>query len=388
MLNFTEAQLEAAIIELLEGHGYPYVPGNQISRAPTDIVIRDDLRAFLAKRYADDDITSGEIDSIIRQIELLPASDLYESNKTFCKWLSDGFLLKREASSEAGKASQKDLYIQLIDYDNVVESLLPALLNDKHETSIIEQNRQQKVAEQHPEFEMIASATKDSNIYKIVNQLEIEGAEGELRIPDGILYINGLPVVVFEFKSAIRGEEASIHDAYVQLTTRYRRDIPQLFIYNALCVISDGVNNKMGSLFAPYDFFYAWRKVTGNESIEKDGISSLHTMLEGLFDKARLRDVIRNFVFFPDTSKHEVKIVCRYPQYYAARKLYQNIKDHRKPIGDGKGGTYFGATGCGKKSNHCVNYRQNRLGRPVIATIYQCQRLYWRSVCRVGRKPF
>ncbi|WP_040521991.1 type I restriction endonuclease subunit R [Aliiglaciecola lipolytica] len=347
-MNFTEAQLEAAIIELLEGQGYPYVPGNQIARAPTDVIIKDDLRTFLAKRYTDDDITSGEIDSIIRQIELLPASDLYESNKTFCKWLSDGFLLKRETSSEAGKASQKDLYIQLIDYDNVVESLLPVLLSGKYETNLIEQNHQQKVAEQHPEFETIVSATKDSNIYKIVNQLEIEGAEGELRIPDGILYINGLPIVVFEFKSAIRGEEASIHDAYVQLTTRYRRDIPQLFIYNALCVISDGVNNKMGSLFAPYDFFYAWRKVTGNESIEKDGISSLHTLLEGLFDKARLRDVIRNFVFFPDTSKHEVKIVCRYPQYYASRKLYQNIKDHRKPIGDGKGGTYFGATGCGK----------------------------------------
>jgi type I restriction enzyme, R subunit len=347
-LKFTEAQLEAAIIELLEGQGYPYVPGNQIARAPTDVIIKDDLRTFLAKRYADDDITSGEIDSIIRQIELLPASDLYESNKTFCKWLSDGFLLKREASSEAGKASQKDLYIQLIDYDNVVESLLPAILNGKHETNLIENSHQQKVAEQHPEFETGTSATTDSNIYKIVNQLEIEGVEGELRIPDGIIYINGLPIVVFEFKSAIRGEETSIHDAYVQLTTRYRRDISQLFIYNALCVISDGVNNKMGSLFAPYDFFYAWRKVTGNESIEKDGISSLHTMLEGLFDKARFRDVIRNFVFFPDISKQEVKIVCRYPQYYAARKLYQNIKEHRKPIGDGKGGTYFGATGCGK----------------------------------------
>lgn len=347
-MKFTEAQLEAAIIELLEGQGYPYVPGNQIARAPTDVIIKDDLRTFLAKRYADDDITSGEIDSIIRQIELLPASDLYESNKTFCKWLSDGFLLKREASSEAGKASQKDLYIQLIDYDNVVESLLPAILNGKHETNLIENSHQQKVAEQHPEFETGTSATTDSNIYKIVNQLEIEGVEGELRIPDGIIYINGLPIVVFEFKSAIRGEETSIHDAYVQLTTRYRRDISQLFIYNALCVISDGVNNKMGSLFAPYDFFYAWRKVTGNESIEKDGISSLHTMLEGLFDKARFRDVIRNFVFFPDISKQEVKIVCRYPQYYAARKLYQNIKEHRKPIGDGKGGTYFGATGCGK----------------------------------------
>jgi len=349
MLNFTEAQLEAAIIELLEGQGYPYVPGNQIARAPTDVIIKDDLRAFLAKRYADDDITSGEIDSIIRQIELLPSSDLYESNKTFCKWLIDGFLLKREASSEAGKASQKDLYIQLIDYDNVVESLLPLISNDQPNTMRTGDVPLRNVAEQSSDFKTATTLdTDDSNIYKIVNQLEIEGAEGELRIPDGILYINGLPIVVFEFKSAIRGEEASIHDAYVQLTTRYRRDIPQLFIYNALCVISDGVNNRMGSLFAPYDFYYTWRKVTGNESIEKDGISSLHTMLEGLFDKARLRDVMRNFVFFPDTSKHEVKIVCRYPQYYAARKLYQNIKEHRKPIGDGKGGTYFGATGCGK----------------------------------------
>ena len=348
MLNFTEAQLEAAIIELLEGQGYPYVPGNQIARAPTDVIIKDDLREFLAKRYGDDNITSGEIDSIIRQIELLPASDLYESNKTFCKWLSDGFLLKREASSEAGKASQKDLYIQLIDYDNVVGSLLPVISNGQPNTRHIDDAPLRNVAEQSSDFKTTTALNNDNNIYKVVNQLEIEGAEGELRIPDGILYINGLPIVVFEFKSAIRGEEASIHDAFVQLTIRYRRDIPQLFIYNALCVISDGVNNMMGSLFAPYDFYYTWRKVTGDEPIEKEGISSLHTMLEGLFDKTRLRDVIRNFVYFPDTSKHEVKIVCRYPQYYAARKLYQNIKEHRKPIGDGKGGTYFGATGCGK----------------------------------------
>lgn len=91
------------------------------------------------------------------------------------------------------------------------------------------------------------------------------------------------------------------------------------------------------------------------ESVEKDGINSLHTMLQGLFDKSRLRDVIRNFIYFPDTSKNEVKIVCRYPQYYAATKLYCSIKAHRKGVihadgslGDGKGGTYFGATGCGK----------------------------------------
>ncbi|WP_286235356.1 type I restriction endonuclease subunit R [Thalassotalea sediminis] len=314
-MKFTEAQLEAAIIELLGEQGYPYTSGSDLVRDPEQVIIEDDLRDYLASRYSQDDITSNEIDSIIKQLENLPASDLYESNKTFCKWLSDGFLLKREAGSKPGEPSKKDLYIQLIGYDDVV---------DGH------------------------------NIFKIVNQLEIDSpsADNSKRIPDGILYINGLPVVVIEFKSAIREEQASIHDAFVQLTTRYRRDIPQLFVFNALCIISDGVNNKMGNVFAPYDFYYAWRKVTGDESIEQDGINALHTMLQGLFDKERLCDVIRNFIYFPDKSKGEVKIVCRYPQYYAARKLFENIKKERKlPNGEGgsgKGGTYFGATGCGK----------------------------------------
>jgi type I restriction enzyme R subunit len=151
---------------------------------------------------------------------------------------------------------------------------------------------------------------------------------------------------VFEFKSAIR-EEATIHDAYVQLTTRYRRDIPELFKYNAFCVISDGVNNKAGSFFSPYEFFYAWRKITGNE-VDVDGIASMHSMIQGMFNRERLVDIIHNFVYMPDKSRKEEKILCRYPQYYATRKLYENIKLHQKPQGDGKGGTYFGATGCGK----------------------------------------
>ena len=343
-MKFTEAQLEAAIIALLGEQGYPYISGESLARDKQQVLLKDDLRQYLLTKYKADNITESEVDAIIKQIEMLPASDLYQSNKTFCKWLSDGFLFKRQpvtatAESSAQTKSQKDLYIQLIDYDNVKVSLRPMLL---------EQLGAEGVAEASAEY----LTTTDSNIYKVVNQLEIEGrasanGQGETRIPDGILYINGIPVVVFEFKSAIR-EQATIHDAYVQLTTRYRRDIPQLFVYNALCVISDGVNNKMGALFAPYEFFYAWRKVTGDESIEKDGINSLHTMLQGLFNKSRLRDVIRNFIYFPDTSKDEIKIVCRYPQYYAATKLYENIKLQRKPIGDGKGGTYFGATGCGK----------------------------------------
>jgi len=351
-MKFTEAQLESAIIELLGEQGFSYVAGDEISCSNSEVLIKDDLRTYLAKQYQSANITSGEIDSIIHQLETLSASDLYESNKTFCKWLSDGFLLKREPSAENNYHTQKDLYIQLVDYSNVPEDFVFPITkqNKVAEVSAKYLSETSHLSEISNLPDAKLSSETDNNIYKIVNQLEIDNtnSDNQTRIPDGILYINGLPLVVFEFKSAIREDEATIHDAYKQITTRYRRDIPQLFVFNALCIISDGVNNKMGSLFAPYDFYYAWRKITGNESVEKDGINSLHTMLQDLFDKARLRDVIRNFIYFPDTTNDEVKIVCRYPQYYAAKKLYSSIKKTLKPDGNGKGGTYFGATGCGK----------------------------------------
>lgn len=328
-MSFTEARLEQAIIDLLAEQGYPHVLGSTLDRAPHEVLIKEDLRAYLNKRYQADGITEAEIVSVINRLDRLPAADLYDSNRSIHKLVADGFLLKRE------DRSKKDLYVQLIDYAGLPEQRLP------------EEGEVESIDASAPENQ-IANNTATygtANIYKVVNQLEIEGKE--LRIPDAILYINGLPLVVFEFKSAIR-EEVNIEEAYKQLTVRYARDIPELMKYNALCVISDGVNSRMGSLFAPYEFFYTWRKVTGNETIEQDGINSLHTMIKGLFDHTRLREVIRHFIYFPDTSKRQEKIVCRYPQFYAANKLYQNILRHRKPEGDGKGGTYFGATGCGK----------------------------------------
>lgn len=133
-------------------------------------------------------------------------------------------------------------------------------------------------------------------MFKIVNQFEIEGINNQLRIPDGIVFINGIPVVVLEFKSAVK-ENTTIMDAYTQLTVRYRRDIPELFKYNAFIVISDGANNKYGSFFSPYDFFYAWRKIEVDDK-ELDGINSLVTMVSGLFRKERLLAVIKDFVYF------------------------------------------------------------------------------------------
>lgn len=323
-MKFTEQKLEETFIELLAAAGFAHHLGNAINRQPEEVLIESDLSNFLASQYAGQGITANEVHSIVAQIKLLSASDLYESNAKFMRMLADGFILKRE------DRSQKDIYIQLLDYSE---------LNKQRQTEAAQlYSIETEAAEGEPAIK------KDKNIYKFITQLAITGSEK--RIPDGIIYINGLPLVVFEFKSAIR-EEATIYDAYKQLTLRYRRDIPELFKYNAFCVISDGVNNKSGSFFAPYEFFYAWRRVAGLAK-EVDGIGSMFTLVQGMLDKKRLLDIIQNFIYLPDTSKKEEKILCRYPQYYAARAFYENIKLAQKPSGNGKGGTYFGATGCGK----------------------------------------
>lgn len=296
-MKFTEAHLESVFAMQLEQEGYRHQLGNTIKRNEDEVLIEEDLRNFLLKTYSENDITEIEVEAIVLKLKTLPASDLYESNKDFMRMLSDGFALKRE------DRSQKDIWIYLIDY-----------------------------------------SVDNQNTYKFINQLEITGTHK--RIPDGILYINGIPVVVFEFKTAIQ-ENCTIHDAYIQLTVRYQRDIPELFKYNAFCVISDGVNTKAGSFFAPYEFFYAWRRIAGLAK-EVDGIDSMFTLIQGMLHQDRLRDIIKNFIFLPDSSKKDEKIVCRYPQYYAARALFESIKKAQKPAGDGKGGTYFGATGSGK----------------------------------------
>lgn len=298
MAIFNEHSLEMSIMELFQDVGYLYLNGEQIHRERSEVLLTDDLRQYLLNRYAQDGLTTTEADGILLRLKAISGT-LYEANKAFCKLLCDGFILNRE------DRTKKDLYIQLVDY-------------------------------QHPE----------NNIFKIVNQFEIEGVGGQLRIPDGIVFLNGIPVVVLEFKSAVK-EHTTIMDAYTQLTVRYRRDIPELFKYNAFLVISDGANNKYGSFFASYDYFYAWRKVE-SEDKDLDGISSLVTMVNGLFRKDRLLAVIKDFIYFPDSSDRDTKIVCRYPQYFAATKLFENIRKHLKPEGDGRGGTYFGATGCGK----------------------------------------
>ncbi|MBQ7788844.1 MAG: type I restriction endonuclease subunit R [Clostridia bacterium] len=293
-----ELQLELSVMELFQNEGYEYVPGESLERETSDVLLKDDLRAYLLTKYAADGLTLTEADSIILSLVRASCEPLYDANKELLGKIIQGFTFRREDKSK------KDLYIRLIDFEDA-----------------------------------------KNNIFKVVNQFEIQGKQ-ELRIPDAVVFINGLPLVVIEFKSAVR-ENATIHNAYEQLTVRYTRDIPEIFKYNAFVVISDGVNNKYGSVFAGYDYFYSWRKID-DDSEETEGINSLYSMVRGLFRKERILAVVKDFIFFPDQSNNETKIVCRYPQFFAATKLFENIKLHQKPLGDGKGGTYFGATGCGK----------------------------------------
>ena len=313
-MKFNEHSLEMSIMKLFEGKGYTHVTGADIVRNKPDVLLISDLKEYLRERYKIDGLTESEIDSIILSLNAVSGT-LYETNKVIFRMITDGIIFNRE------DRSKKDIHIEFINY-----------------------------------------AKPEKNIFKIVNQLEIEGYNYQIRIPDGIVYVNGLPLVVLEFKTAIQ-ENTTIMDAYTQLTVRYTRDIPGIFKYNAFVVICDGANSKYGSLFSPYDFFYAWRKVN-DEDPEMDGINSLYTMIDGMFEQNRLLKIIKNFIYFPDNSDKNLKVVCRYPQFFAASNLYQNIKEHMKPDGDGKGGTYFGTTGCGK------SYTMLFLARMLMKSTY------------------
>ena len=295
--QFTEAQLEAAIIELFQQQGYIYVHGEKIHRQYEDILLEDDLRSFLQQRYAHECLSETETQKIINQLTLIPASPLYEGNRAAFWLVNEGFDLQRDDLSKVA------LHIDYIDFD-------------------------------HPK----------NNIFNVVNQYSVQGER--LRRPDMLVFINGIPVAIFEFKSAIN-EDANVHDAWEQITIRYTRDIPKLMKYCFLSVISDGANTKMGSIFTPYPYYYAWNKANDKDKVS-NGVSSLFTMIEGAFAKDRVTKLLQDFVFYPDDSKKSEAIVCRYPQFFAANKMLSSIKQHLRPSGDGKGGTYFGATGCGK----------------------------------------
>lgn len=295
-VKFYESDLEQIAMEELVELGYDYCPGNELHRTQEEVLLEDDLRSYLLTRYPD--LSEFELEQIISRVNKFE-NTVYETNRAFMKLLRDGFDFKRD---EPDKPS---LHIELVDYEII-----------------------------------------DSNTFRVVNQLEVK--QYQLRIPDACIFVNGMPIVLFEFKNPAN-DIADTYAAYEQVTVRYMRDIPRLLAYNAFAVLSDGINSKYGSAFASYKFFNTWRQVDDGDA-ESEGVDSFYTLLTGLLRPDRLLEIIKDFIYFPDSSQtdDETKIVARPPQYFASTLLLKSIKEHMKPKGDGRGGTYFGTTGCGK----------------------------------------
>ncbi len=329
-LKFTEAKLEQAIIELLGEQGYPHVVGEQIAREDKEqVLIVDDLRSYLAKQYRGDAITESEIDTIVRMISTLPASDLYHSNKTFCQWLTNGFLFKRE------DRSKKDLYIELIDTRHLAQALrlmFVPLLENKSKSD----NTDREVAEGNVSYlETYRLDPTDTNIYKIVNQLEIEGVDEQVRIPDGILYVNGLPLVQIELKR--RGLE--LKEAFNQIN-RYQRHSfwtnSGLFQYVQIFVISNGVNTKYYANNRNQSFqqTFCWADVTNRN------INDLTDFADTFLSQDHIGKMLAHYIVHNET--HKILMVLRPYQYYATEAIIERVQESCN------NGYIWHATGSGK----------------------------------------
>ena len=326
-----ESEYEEAFVELLREESWQYTYGEQLHRKYTDTILEQDLRDYISSKYKNAGLSPYDIDQIVAKIRNVGDVTDYTSLLAAFKLYHEGF---DYSFSDAGR---QPFHFNYIDFENV-----------------------------------------ENNVFRCVNQFEVKEGNEDRR-PDVVLFINGIPVCIIELKNPT-DKNATIRDAHTQITVRYRRDIFSLLKYCALAVISDGSNTRLGSVFTPYEFFYAWKKVH-NEDDPGKGVDQMRSLIAGALSTERILEILRDFVFFPDCSQDETdvketEIVCRYPQFFATQMLRDNILAHlRSNGGDGKGGTYFGATGCGKTYTMLFLARQlalrckKQLGTPTILII-------------------
>lgn len=299
--HYCEWDFENAFICLLEKEGWNYSLGSNIKRiTKRDVLIADDFKAFIEN--ANPDLTEEEIAQIFDTVRLVGSESDFATLHKVYGWLVDGIRF----TPQDGLPKQ----IFLIDFEN-----------------------------------------PGKNIFRVVNQFEVEytnNGQKENRRPDVILFVNGIPLCVIELKNPA-DSNATIFNAWEQINIRYWRDIPHLLHYCPLACISDGVKTRLGTVRTPYEHFYAWRRVNNGDEISTLPFAETETMIKGVYVPERFLEIFRDYIYFQDSiyDSAEQEIVCRYPQFFASRLLKESIiKSVRS--GSGKGGTYFGATGCGK----------------------------------------
>ena len=326
--HFVESTYENALICFLEKTDWQYLYGDSIPRAnKKEVLYMDDLLQFLEK--TNQDLEDDEIRQIADNVRLVGADTDFATLHKVYKWMVDGV----QYTTKRGIVKT----IKLIDFDNT-----------------------------------------DNNIFKVVNQFTVDYVNSGLtknRRPDVLLFVNGMPVCIIELKNPA-DENATISDAWEQINIRYWRDIPHLLHYCPLACISDGVKTRLGTVRTPYEHFYAWRRVENEDEVSTMPFEEVETMVNGVYRPDRFLEIFRDYILFQDENydKDEKEIVCRYPQFFASRLLRESILESVKK-GTGKGGTYFGATGCGKTYTMAFLARQlsmrcmEELGSPTILMI-------------------
>lgn len=328
--HYCESEYEHAFLSFLENEGWHYLAGNSIPRdSKRDVLYMDDMEQFLSK--TNPDLQADEIRQIMDNVRLVGAESDFATLHKVYGWMVNGV----QFTPQAGLPRM----VNLIDFEN-----------------------------------------PGNNLFRAVNQFTVEytnNGQKENRRPDVILFVNGMPLCVIELKNPADAN-ATIYDAWEQINIRYWRDIPHLLHYCPLACISDGVKTRLGTVRTPYEHFYAWRRVNDGDKVSTLPFDELETMIKGVYAPARFLEIFRDYIYFQDSEydSDEREIVCRYPQFFAARLLKQSII---KSVVEksGKGGTYFGATGCGKTYTMAFLARQLALrcthvpeiGSPTIVMI-------------------
>ncbi len=320
--HYCESEYEYAVIAFLETEGWNYTSGNNIKREnKKEVLIKDDLCSFLS--LSNPDLTDEEICQLYDNVRLVGAENDFSTLHKVYGWMVDGI----QYTPKNGLAKM----VRLIDYEQY-----------------------------------------SNNIFRVVNQFSVEytnNGKKETRRPDVLLYVNGMPLCVIELKNPADAH-ATVHDAWEQITIRYWRDIPHLLHYCPLACISDGVKTRLGTVRTPYEHFYSWRRVNDKDEVSTLPFEETQNMIKGVYSPERFLEIFRDYIYFQDSiyDSEELEIVCRYPQFFATRLLKQSII---KSVIEksGKGGTYFGATGCGKTYTMAFLARQLSLRCTDIAEI-------------------
>lgn len=314
-ITFTEASYENSIIELFQGMGYNHIYGPDVERDYTSPLYEEVLVDSLYRinpKLCDDAIKDA-----IYKLKNFEIGELVQKNDVFMDYLQNGIEVRYLQDGE----EHSDI-AYLVDYENV-----------------------------------------ENNSFIIANQWTfIENSE---KRPDVILFLNGLPVVIMELKSPSR-EETDASEAYRQLKN-YMHEIPSMFIYNAICVMSDQLTSKAGTITSDETRFMAWKTKDGD--YENTQYAQFDTFFDGIFRKERLLDIIKNFICFSKDGLDIFKILAGYHQYFAVKKAVQSTK--RAVETDGKGGVFWHTQGSGKSLSMVfyAHLLQKALNSPTIVVI-------------------